>query len=138
MTDQGIPGPPPAPTPRAPAPPGETHSWPTPGQADGGRLFRRAVQVASVIPAAFALFLLIVAPAFLDPQFTGHAGIPGLPPIVLYVALLAGLAAANMLALRLVRSEVAVGILVAVTTTIGLFIVILGPAIVLIADDLAT
>jgi len=43
-----------------------------------------------------------------------------------------------LLARRLVRSEVAVGIVVAVTTTIGLFIVILGPAIVLIADDLAT
>jgi hypothetical protein len=138
VADQGNPGPPPAPPPRAPGPPIATHGWPTPGQADGGRLFRRAVQVASVIPAAFALFLLIVAPAFLDPLFTGHAGIPALPPIVLYVALLAGLAAANMLALRLVRSEVAVGILVAVTTTIGLFIVILGPAIVIIADNLAT
>ena len=138
MTDEGIPGPPPAPPQRAPGLPVTTQGWPTPGQADGGRLFRRAVQVASVIPAAFALFLLIVAPAFLDPLFTGHAGIPGLPPIVIYVALLAGLAAANMLALRLVRSEVAVGILVAVTTTVGLFIVILGPAIVLIADNLAT
>ena len=138
MIDHGIPGPPPAPPQRAPGPPTATQGRATLGQADGGRLFRRAVKVASIIPAAFALFLLIVAPAFMDPLFTDHAGIPGLPPIVLCVALLAGLAAANMLALRLVRSEVAVGIVVAVTTTIGLFIVILGPAIVLIADDLAT
>jgi hypothetical protein len=91
------------------------------------------VLVASIIPAGFALLVLVVAPAFYEPLFDSRTAILGLPPVVGFVILLAGLAAINLVAMRVVRSETAVSVLAAVTTTIGLFVVLLAPAAVSIA-----
>jgi hypothetical protein len=99
-------------------------------------VFGRLVTVASFVPLGFALLLAVIAPGFYQPLLDERAAPLGLPPVVGVLAILLGLAAVNLLALRFVRSTVAVGLVVAVTTTVALFVVILAPAIVLIAINL--
>jgi hypothetical protein len=82
------------------------------------------------------MLFLLIAPGFLEPLFDIRAAVIGLTPVVGLVALLAGLMAVNLLALRFLHSTTGVGIVVAVTTTIGLLVVFLAPAFVLIALNL--
>lgn len=130
-------GPPPPPVNgRSPDPP---VAWTTPADGRGsGATFRRLMVVASLVPIAFALLLAIIAPAFLEPLFDTRAAILGLPPIVGFIVVLVGLLAVDVLAIRFLHNPVAVGLVVAVTTTVGLFLVILAPAFVLIAVNLTT
>ena len=105
---------------------------PPPSPGGPGRSNRRLVVLASLVPLGFGVVLLLVAPRFLEPLLDSRAAILGLPPAVVVLGILAGLVVVNLLALRFLRSFTAVGIVVAVTTTVGLFVVFLAPAIVLI------
>jgi len=84
-----------------------------------------------------AVLLAVLAPAFYAPLFEEPVRIMGLPPAASFFGTLIALVAANLLAVRFVRSTVAVWIVIVVTTTFGTFVAVLGPAIVLIAANMA-
>ena len=136
MTDLVPPEPPPMapdPTPAPGRPYSPVQGWQAPGTkaapSDGIPL---GVMIVSLLPIGLVLLLAAIAPSFLAPLLDDAMPILGLPPIVAFLGALAALFAINLLAARAIRSSFVLGLVLAMTTTAGVFIVILAPAVILI------
>jgi hypothetical protein len=126
--------PPPAAVPLAELAPPPAAALPPPAP---DRLWIAAVVVAAV-PLALALGLALVVPDFLAPLADGRVNVFGLPPGVPLAVILVGMVFVCGLLSTSVRPS-AVGVVVAaVWAGIGLWLVILGPAIVLIYTGLTS
>ena len=138
MTDAVPPEPPP---PFAPGlPPAPVHSdalaaqsWQAPrSRATPSGGIPLGVMLASLLPVGLVLLLAVIAPGFLTPLLDDALPVLGLAPIVAFLGALAGLFAINLLAARAIRNPFVLGLVVAMTTTAGVFVVILAPAVILI------
>jgi hypothetical protein len=92
----------------------------------------------AALPAVLLIFLAIVAPGFLAPLADDRLTIVGVPLIVPVVLLFVGVVVAVAWIARRTRSPVVAIVLAAAWVPLGLFIVILSPAIVLIAVNLSS
>jgi len=92
--------------------------------------------LASLLPVGLVLLLAVIAPGFLTPLLDDALPVLGLAPIVAFLGALAGLFAINLLAARAIRNPFVLGLVVAMTTTAGVFVVILAPAVILILVNL--
>jgi hypothetical protein len=93
--------------------------------------------VVALIPALLMAFLFAAAPGFLQPLFDTRGTIAGIPVGPAVLALFGLLTATGLGAVRFLRSPLAI-VVALVCTTAALYLVILGPAMVLIAVNLAT
>lgn len=126
------------PTGEGPPPPPPPAGWDVPvrwPEAD-----RRTVGLVacgvSLVPVAFALLLVVIAPGFLGPLLDSGAAILGLPPVVGFALVLA---VCPVLAFALARARGPIwlsAIVAVIGVSVGLFVVILSPAIILIAVNL--
>jgi hypothetical protein len=127
----------PPPPPARPSPPtgwaGSTA--PDDGTADFSRRIGYAI---AAIPLAFALLLELLSHDFLAPLGDPAISLLGLPLGAYLGATVLVLAILGALAVRYVRSPVIVGMVLILTTSIGLMLVIMGPAVVLIMINLNT
>jgi hypothetical protein len=92
----------------------------------------------ALAPLALLLFLALAAPGFLDPLADQSVAVAGLPLGWLIVGLFAALTAMAVVVALTVRSAIGAGLFVVVAAGFALWLVILGPAIVLIASGLGT
>ena len=92
--------------------------------------------IASFVPLGFAIVLGIVAPGFYEPLLDDKVNILGAPALVPFAGALLLLLAIDFLVIGLVRSSFVQGLILAVTTTAGVFLVILAPAFARIAVNL--
>jgi len=92
--------------------------------------------IGSLLPIGLVLLLAVIAPGFLAPLLDDAMPILGLQPIVAFLGALAGLFAINLVAARAIRNPFVLGLVVSMTTTAGVFIVIISPAIILIMVNL--
>ena len=97
---------------------------------------RRRSSIASFVPLGFAIVLGIVAPGFYEPLLDDKVNILGAPALVPFAGALLLLLAIDFLVIGLVRSSFVQGLILAVTTTAGVFLVILAPAFARIAVNL--
>ena len=98
----------------------------------------RAGYAVAAIPIAFALLLEVLSHEFLAPLGDDRVSLLGFPAGAFFVATVLFLAILGALAVRYVRSPVIVGAVLIFTTSIGLMLVIMGPAVVLIMINLHT
>ena len=91
---------------------------------------------AAFVPIGFAVVLALVAPGFYAPLVDERAGILGQPPLIPFAGALLGLLVVDLLVLFLVRSSFVQGLVMALSTTAGVFLVILAPAVIQIALNL--
>ena len=98
----------------------------------------RAGYAVAAIPIAFALLLEVLSHEFLAPLGDNRVSLLGIPAGGFFVAAVLLLALVGALAVRYVRSPVIVGAVLIFTTSIGLMLVIMGPAVVLIMINLKT
>jgi len=84
--------------------------------------------VASFVPLGFAILLALVAPGFYEPLLDDRVNVFGGPALVPFAGALLLLLAFNFLVIGFVRSSFVQGLILAVTTTAGVFLVILAPA----------
>ena len=84
--------------------------------------------VAAFIPLGFASVLALVAPGFYEPLLDDRVNVFGAPALVPFAGALLLLLAFNFLVIGFVRSSFVQGLIFAVTTTAGVFLVILAPA----------
>ena len=103
-----------------------------------GEFGHRAGYAVAAIPIAFALLLEVLSHEFLAPLGDDRVSLLGLPAGAFFVAAVLLLALLGGLAVRYVRSPVIVGAVLIFTTSIGLMLVIMGPAVVLIMINLHT
>ena len=92
--------------------------------------------IASFVPLGFAIVLGIVAPGFYEPLLDDQVNILGTPALVPFAGALLLLLAIDFLVIGLVRSSFVQGLILALTTTAGVFLVILAPAFARIAVNL--
>ncbi len=102
---------------------------PAPGSSTG-------LIVASFVPIGFAIVLGVVAPGFYEPLLDDRVNVAGLPALVPFAGALLVLLAIDLLVIALVRSSFVQGLVLALTTTAGVFLVILAPAFARIAVNL--
>ena len=81
--------------------------------------------VASFLPLGFAIVLALVAPGFYEPLLDDRVNVFGAPALVPFAGALLLLLAFNFLVIGFVRSSFVQGLIFAVTTTAGVFLVIL-------------
>jgi hypothetical protein len=93
----------------------------------------RALVVAAFVPVAFAVFLALIAPGFYAPLLDERMNVIGLPAVIPFGGVLVALLAIDLLVAAFVRSSFVQGLTLAVTTTAGVFLVILAPALARIA-----
>ena len=98
----------------------------------------RAGYAVAAIPIAFALLLEVLSHEFLAPLGDDRVSLLGLPAGTFFVSAVLLLTLMGALAVRYVRSPVIVGAVLIFTTSIGLMLVIMGPAVVLIMINLHT
>ena len=98
----------------------------------------RALVVAAFVPLGFAVLLALIAPGFFAPLLDDRVNVFGLPAMIPFAGALLALMAIDLLVAAFVRSAFVQGIVVALTTTAGLFLVILAPALALIAMSLGS
>jgi hypothetical protein len=84
--------------------------------------------VASFVPLGFAIVLALVAPGFYEPLLADRVNVFGAPALVPFAGALLLLLAFNFLVIGFVRSSFVQGLIFAVTTTAGVSLVILAPA----------
>ena len=95
--------------------------------------------VAAVIaglPLLLLLFLMVVAPSFHAPLSDGHLVVAGLLPAVPFAIVLVGMVFIAGSLSRFVNPVLGV-VVAAIWLPLGLFAVILGPALVLVVVNLA-
>ena len=92
--------------------------------------------LASFVPLAFAIVLGIVAPGFYEPLLDDRVNLFGQPALVPFAGALLGLLVLDFLVIGFVRSSFVQGLVLALTTTAGVFLVILAPAFARIAVTL--
>lgn len=125
----------PAPDPAQPAA-GVVPGWP-PAPAAGGpnRLWILAVAIAAC-PLALVLLLSLGMPSFMAPLTDGVVSVVGLPIIVPYAVLFVGMVFVAGLLGRYSGSGLIGVVVAALWFPVGLFLAILGPAIVLIIQGM--
>jgi hypothetical protein len=137
MVDQPVaprpPGPPVVPPPPPPAPPAWTPASTTPARDPTLLAFGYAV---ALLPAGAAALLFALAPGFFQPLFDDRVSVIGLPGGLLLLALVGVLTALGVIVVRLSGSALAIVLVFLCFAAPGLLIVIMGPAIVLIAISL--
>ena len=84
--------------------------------------------VASFVPLGFAIVLALIAPGFYEPLLDDRVNVFGAPALVPFAGALLLLLAFNFFVIGFVRSSFIQGLIFAVTTTAGVFLVILAPA----------
>ena len=89
-------------------------------------------------PLALGVFLWLAAPGFLVPLGDQRVSLAGLPGGWLLVVLFAAMTAVAVTVAITVRSALVAAVVVVLLTGISFWLVILGPAIVLIAIGLGT
>ena len=130
--------PPGPPGPAAPPVDGTVPGWPVvPARSGPDHLWVIAIAIAAV-PLVLALFLAIVAPAFMAPLTDPTVNVLGLPPVVPYAVLLVGMVFVSGLLGRYVRSGILGVVVAAIWMPVGLFLVLLGPAMVLIYQGITS
>ncbi len=92
----------------------------------------------AAIPLAFALLLELLSHDFLAPLADHRVSLLGQPVGTNLAAAVLLMAILGALAVRYVRSTVVLGVVLILTTSIGLTLVIMGPAVVLIMINLHT
>ena len=102
---------------------------PTPARPAPAPRSSTPLVIASLLPLAFAIVLALVAPGFYEPLLDDRVNVFGAPALVPFAGALLLLLAFNFLVIGLVRSSFVQGLIFAVTTTAGVFLVILAPAI---------
>jgi hypothetical protein len=85
------------------------------------------------VPLLPIVGLGLIAPGFVAPLFDDRLRLAGLPVAVLYLLL----PLLNLLVARVTRNDDLTALAIAITSFVGLFFGILGPAFVLIAINLA-
>lgn len=121
--------------PQPPPPP----AFPSAGTPSPAEVFgHRAGYAISAIPIAFALLLEVLSHEFLAPLGDHRVSLLGIAAGNFFVAAVLLLALLGAFAVRYVRSPVIVGAVLIFTTSIGLTLVIMGPAVVLIMINLKT
>jgi hypothetical protein len=117
-----------------PAKSAQTPSWVAPPESSGPN----RVYLVGFLPLVFFIYLSLAAPAFMAPLYDGSVTIGGIPlgPIILVLAAL--LMLAGVLVMRAYPTAVGVVVGLVVFTLPSLFVVILGPAMMLITQDLGT
>ena len=78
----------------------------------------------------------MLVPTFYAPLLDGQVNVLGQPPLIPFAGALLALLVVDLLVLFLVRSSFVHGIVLALSTTAGVFLVILAPALVRIAITL--
>jgi hypothetical protein len=96
------------------------------------------VIVIALIPIALAAIIEILARGFLEPLLDDRVTFLGLPLIAPFLIALGVLTAVSALAARMTRNPIALGVVLFATTSLGVGIVVLAPALVLIAINLQT
>ena len=123
----------------APPLPPPPPAFPRAGTTPPGEVFgHRAGYAVAAIPIAFALLLEVLSHEFLAPLGDDRVSLLGQPAGSYFVGAVLVLAFLGALAVRYVRSPVVVGAVLIFTTSIGLTLVIMGPAVVLIMINLNT
>jgi hypothetical protein len=126
--------------PPPPAGPSRSPGWGSsaaPGHAPA-EFGHRAGYAVAAIPIAFALLLEVLSHEFLAPLGDNRVSLLGVPAGTFIVSAVLLLTLMGALAVRYVRSPVIVGAVLIFTTSIGLMLVIMGPAVVLIMINLHT
>jgi hypothetical protein len=122
-----------APPPGPPAPPAlsapSVSLGPSPRQ-------RWPLAVIALSPLALAIFLLVVAPGFLDPMWDDRVAVAGFPLGSVLMALSVVLTIVAVVVATRVRSTLVAAIVTTLIAGAALWIVILGPAVVLIVIGL--
>ncbi len=140
-------GPPPAPPPPAPVmptgqpagqPEGQGWQVTAPGRQRDMTPGQIAGYAVAVAPLVLLFLLPVAAPNFLSPLFDDRVSLLGAPAGLWFVGIVLLLAAIGVATVRVVRHPVVVGVVLFVTTVLGLNFVLLGPAVVLIMINLKT
>ena len=94
--------------------------------------------VVALAPLSLGIFLWLVAPAFVDPIWDERVALFGVPlGLTLLVLVVAITALAVLVAVR-VRSKLVAAVLVTLLAGVGLYLVLLAPALVLIVIELGS
>ena len=101
---------------------------PTPARAAQAQRSSTPLVIASFLPLGFAIVLAVLAPGFYEPLLDDRVNVFGAPALVPFAGALLVLLAFNFLVIGFVRSSFVQGLIFAVTTTAGVFLVILAPA----------
>ena len=101
---------------------------PAPARAVPAQRSSTPLVIASLVPLGFAILLALVAPGFYEPLLDDQVNLFGAPAVVPFAGALLLLLAFNFLVIGFVRSSFVQGLIIAVTTTAGVFLVILAPA----------
>jgi hypothetical protein len=109
---------------------------PAPVQAVPAPRSSAPLVIASFVPLGFAIALALVAPGFYEPLLEDRVNVFGAPALVPFAWALLLLLAVNLLVIGFVRSSFVQGLIFAVTTTAGVFLVILAPAMARISAAL--
>jgi len=124
------------PAPPATTPAGPPGAWaPRPARSSDDRLWMVAAVIAG-LPLLLLLFLAVVAPAFNAPASDGPLVVAGMLPAVPFAIGLVGMVVIAGSLSRFVNPVLGV-VVAAIWLPLGLFVVILGPALVLIVVNLA-
>jgi hypothetical protein len=125
------------PKPPAPPPPSPGAGW-QPSGADraGSDSIVTIGTLIALIPVVLAGVLLLLAPGFFAPLFDDRQGVLGAPIGLAFIALFAALTGLGVAIVRRFRSAAAIVVVVVACVGPAVFIVILAPAIVLIAINL--
>lgn len=91
---------------------------------------------AAFLPIAFAVVLAVLVPSFYAPLLEGQVNVFGLPALIPFAGALLALLVVDLLVLFLARSSFVHGIVLALSTTAGVCLVILAPALIRIAVTL--
>ena len=116
-------------------PPPPTAILASTGPARSQQVLLLAVALA---PMALVVFLLLASPTFLEPFTDERVAIAGLPLGLWIVGLLALLTTIAVGAAIFVRNTLAAVLVVVVLTSVAFWVVVLGPATVLIVTNLET
>jgi uncharacterized membrane protein len=94
--------------------------------------------VLTSMPFILIIVLAVVAPGFMDPLFAGRPAILGLPAGVVFLVLTIVWAVLGILVARKARSEAWIALAVVVFTLPALMAIMIGPALILIVQNLAS
>jgi hypothetical protein len=112
--------------------------WPTAAPQAGPNRHWIVATVVAAMPLLLAVLLAIGFPSFMAPLTDGTVNLAGVPLIVPFTVLLVGMVFVAGLLGRYVGSGLIGVIVAAVWAGIGLWLVILGPGIVLISTGLTS
>src|SRR5688500_12134364 len=101
---------------------------PIPARAAPAARSSMPLVVASFVPRGLAIVLALVAPGFYEPLLDDRVNVFGAPALVPFAGALLLLLALDFLVIGLVRGSFVQGLILAVTTTAGVFLVVLAPA----------